>query len=242
LGANASVQLVFRESNPGFVSLDIPDTGSVNQDFVLTELSQILTNKTLTTPTIGNFTNATHNHTNAAGGAQLTATTALNATGTPDATTFLRGDDTWAVPIPELGVIENTDITTDINTATFTAIPLNGTSIIIDSNFAASGAGIQCNFTGRIRVTYAVYMTSAGARVSIQCQPFIAAVATGLISSMGYIRNTNAHNETTVNGSYILEVTSGQVVDIRGQRETAITTLTTMTTAGGSQLAIERLS
>jgi len=34
--------------------------------------SQTLTNKTLTTPTIASFTNATHNHTNSAGGGQLT--------------------------------------------------------------------------------------------------------------------------------------------------------------------------
>jgi len=34
--------------------------------------TQTLTNKTLTTPSIASFTNAAHNHTNAAGGAQLT--------------------------------------------------------------------------------------------------------------------------------------------------------------------------
>ena len=34
--------------------------------------SQTLTNKTLTTPTIASFANATHNHTNSAGGGQLT--------------------------------------------------------------------------------------------------------------------------------------------------------------------------
>ena len=57
--------------------------------------AQTLTNKTLTTPTIASFANAAHNHTNAAGGGQLTATTALSATGTPSASTYLRGDNTW---------------------------------------------------------------------------------------------------------------------------------------------------
>ncbi|MFZ2544843.1 MAG: hypothetical protein WAW80_02615 [Candidatus Saccharimonadales bacterium] len=56
----------------------------------------ILTNKTLTTPTIASFTNATHGHTNAAGGGQLSPSTALSATGTPSSTTYLRGDNTWA--------------------------------------------------------------------------------------------------------------------------------------------------
>ncbi len=43
-------------------------TGAV----VGTTNSQTLTNKTLTAPVIGDFTSAAHNHTNAAGGAQLT--------------------------------------------------------------------------------------------------------------------------------------------------------------------------
>lgn len=69
--------------------------GTGSGDVTLTG-AQNLTNKTLTTPTIASFTNATHNHTNAAGGGQLTATTALNATGTPSSATYLRGDNTWA--------------------------------------------------------------------------------------------------------------------------------------------------
>jgi hypothetical protein len=68
--------------------------------------SQTLTNKTLTTPTIGSFANATHGHTNAAGGGQLNITTASNATGTPGSTTFLRGDNTWSTPSGGLVLVE----------------------------------------------------------------------------------------------------------------------------------------
>lgn len=41
--------------------------------------AQTLTNKTLTTPVIGSFANATHDHTNAAGGGTLNAATALGS-------------------------------------------------------------------------------------------------------------------------------------------------------------------
>jgi hypothetical protein len=58
--------------------------------------SQTLSNKILTTPTIADHTNATHSHTNAAGGGQLNITTASNAIGTPSSTTYLRGDNTWS--------------------------------------------------------------------------------------------------------------------------------------------------
>jgi hypothetical protein len=71
---------------------------SATRTFATLDGSQTLSNKTLTTPTIGSFVNATHGHTNAAGGGQLTATTALSATGTPSVTTFLRGDNSWATP------------------------------------------------------------------------------------------------------------------------------------------------
>jgi hypothetical protein len=73
-----------------------------------------LTNKTLTTPTIGSFANATHNHTNAAGGGTL-AETALSLTDVTtanvstsahgfapklpnDATKYLDGTGSYSVP------------------------------------------------------------------------------------------------------------------------------------------------
>ena len=47
----------------------ITDTSKV----VITDATQTLSNKTLTTPTVSSFENATHNHTNSAGGGQLTS-------------------------------------------------------------------------------------------------------------------------------------------------------------------------
>ncbi|MBA3288227.1 MAG: hypothetical protein H0U21_09425 [Acidimicrobiia bacterium] len=68
--------------------------------------TQTLTGKTLTAPTIADLTNAGHGHTTAATGGTLSAAaiasgtvaTARLGTGTADATTFLRGDQTYAVP------------------------------------------------------------------------------------------------------------------------------------------------
>lgn len=76
-------------------------------DVVGTSDSQTLTNKTLTTPTIGDFTNATHVHQGNSSGGQLSATyvfsegtvpTARLGSGTANSSTFLRGDQTWAEP------------------------------------------------------------------------------------------------------------------------------------------------
>ena len=58
---------------PGFLSSSqntaIPSTAGIADTFALVTLAQTLANKTLTTPTIADFTNATHDHTsNAEGG------------------------------------------------------------------------------------------------------------------------------------------------------------------------------
>lgn len=93
--------------NASFVNTNTVDRIYTLQDssdvLVGRDTTDILTNKTLTTPTIGSFTNAVHNHEDAAGGGQLTAIDALDATGPTDSTTFLRGDNTWSVPVNTQG-------------------------------------------------------------------------------------------------------------------------------------------
>ena len=69
------------------------------------DTTDTLTNKTLTTPTIGSFANANHNHQASAGGGTLdaaaiaagTIATARLGSGTANNSTFLRGDQTYAV-------------------------------------------------------------------------------------------------------------------------------------------------
>ena len=91
------------------------DIIQVNIDGAVTlDGSQTLTNKTLTTPTIGDFTNANHNHQNAAGGGTLaesalatTDVTTNNATTAKHgflkklsniATEYMDGTGNWSVP------------------------------------------------------------------------------------------------------------------------------------------------
>lgn len=84
-------------------------------EVVLIDATQTLTAKTLTTPTIGDLTNATHDHSNAAGGGAISAgtLTADNIVCT-NAATFGGGYGSAGVTISTAGVIQANDaISTD---------------------------------------------------------------------------------------------------------------------------------
>jgi hypothetical protein len=59
--------------NDGTGTHSLHGLGSSDGELVGTDKAQTLTAKTLTTPTIASFTNATHSHLNSAGGGQITA-------------------------------------------------------------------------------------------------------------------------------------------------------------------------
>jgi len=81
-----------------FAATTSAQLAGVLSDETGTGLSVFNNTPTLLTPTIASFTNATHNHSNAAGGGTFNTVNASNCTGTPSSTTFLRGDCTWATP------------------------------------------------------------------------------------------------------------------------------------------------
>ena len=96
-GLTGAVQTFTGVGGIGITSSGTTHTFTIGSSIVTLGDTQTLTNKTLTTPTINNFVNASHTHVNDNHGGKL-GLTALSATGTPSATTFLRGDNTWAIP------------------------------------------------------------------------------------------------------------------------------------------------
>jgi len=98
---------------------------AITDTVVTLTATQTLTNKTLTTPSISSFTNATHNHTNAAGGGQLTDAALSSAVGAAKGgtglTSYTLGDIIYASGTTTLSKLAgNTTTDTRILTQTGT--------------------------------------------------------------------------------------------------------------------------
>jgi hypothetical protein len=108
-----------------------------------------LSAKTLTTPTIADFTNATHTHTNASGGGQINPLFALTTTGTPSSSTYLRGDNTWAtisagdVTTSGVQTLTNKRINPRIGTITSSATPAIDTDTVDQFTITALATNIS---------------------------------------------------------------------------------------------------
>ena len=80
--------------------------------------TQTLTNKTLTTPTIGSFVNSNHNHTNSAGGGQLTDASLISAIGTAkggtNLTSYTLGDMLYSSASNVLAKLAGNTTTTEM--------------------------------------------------------------------------------------------------------------------------------
>ena len=136
--------------------------------------------------------------------------------------------------------VRNTDITTNINQTLATDVPLTGTTDFLDAGFAVSGDGIQCNFTGDVKVDFSVYFESLGVRVGMDFTIAVNGTSAGPIFNQNYIRNTGSHNSSGTSGSMWLSVTSGDVITIQATRSTGTTDSAELAIAGASLLLVER--
>lgn len=151
---------------------------------------------------------------------------------------------TWR---PRLEIVKatNTDTTTNINTTTYSIIPLCGTAVFNNGvnglyTVNASTHRITVNETGWYKVSYSVHITSGGARNSLNTRVHVNGLPVGAVQS-SYIRATNSHIDDTLTCVELFPVTAGQEVDVRGTRSSTNGSASSLVESGGSFLSIERV-
>jgi len=173
-------------SSAQIATLCSDETGSGSLVFAT---SPTLVTPALGTPSAGVLTSCTG----------LPATTGLTATGTKDATTFLRGDDTWAVvdasPLTTKGDVYvygtgNTRLAVGTNDYVLTADSTEATGLKWAA--AAGGASAVSIFTNQSSTSY-VGTGSAGTGIDVGVA--VATEASGAGEREIYIKKIDANNE-----------------------------------------------
>lgn len=117
-------------------TLTVPDASDT---FVMLTTTQALTNKTLTTPTIASFVNATHDHSNAAGGGTLSGY--LAATGATTGATSSVQPFTLGIKAPSIQPASD-------STTAFRVFKADGSTAVVTVDTTTPGVSIVGSNTG----------------------------------------------------------------------------------------------
>lgn len=137
--------------------------------------------------------------------------------------------------------LSNTDTTTDLNQSSTTTVPFATTDINIGSDFTKNGNGVECNFNGHVRVSFNLWLTSAGTRASILNQIEKNGTALGPKFSTVYIRQSGHTLMSAVGPGLLVPVSDGDVLTLNSQRNNTSDAVT-MESSGSSYLLVERVN
>lgn len=182
--------------------------------------AETLTNKTLTTPVIGDFTNAGHSHTSSAGGGQLDHGTALTGLGDDDHTQYLlaTGTRTGASSQAQTftsGVITDKIYPASDSTNAFGLYKADGTSQDVYYNSTAGKLGVGVTPANKLDV-----YDTADTPVNIVRESTATATSSGIFNAAH--RSTGsatdgfgAHQSFRIQDSGNIMTTIGQVGFVR---------------------------
>ena len=120
------------------------------------------------------------------------------------------------------------DVTQNINSpTTFTKVTAwDATAEWNDGIFSLLSDAITVSHTGRIRIECQMYFSSTGQRDAPELVIYEGGSEVTTIVATGYVRNTGGHNHASLYLSEEIEVTSGDVFEVRTRRDGAAGTST----------------
>lgn len=120
---------------------------------------------------------------------------------------------------PAIAQVRNTDTTTDLNlNGVWQSVPMTGTTVILDTDdFAISGNGIQCLFSGRVEATAVLYLSPNSNNTRRCVITFdIGGTPIGPNVICTQARNTSMNMSAAI--SHIEEVTANDVIGVLSQK------------------------
>lgn len=139
-----------------------------------------------------------------------------------------------------LGKLVNNNNTTNLNTATFTAVPWDtGAPQINENGFYTFGTNsIIIPTTRSYEIKAHLYVFSTATRPNMRAQIFRNGSPIGSIAATAYIRNANGQNESSLHLNDDFSLVAGDIIDIRTQQEAAGGAVT-FTSNGTSHFTVE---
>lgn len=228
-----------------------------DRTFANLDQAQTLTNKTLTTPTIASFTNATHDHTNATGGGQIAISNAVSGLGTGVATALAVNVGSagafvtfnGALGTPSSGTLTN--CTGLLPTTGISGWPANSAGVLTNNgsgtlSWAAAGGGLTVGTTTVTsgtggRLMYETTGNVLGEISTLTSDGSLLAFASGVTTGTGTTSGLNATaNSLTTGDAFTFSsssVTTGNVVKLASTSTAAgsnTQTVLNVTTSGAN--------
>ena len=216
--------------NDGTGTHTLHGLGSSDGDVVGTSKTQTLSAKTLTTPTIASFTNATHSHLNAAGGGQITAAAisdlqevvedtvgAMVSSNTEDGISVTYDDSTgkynFNVNDPLItiaGDVTGSATMTNLGNTTITVAIPAGTIVDADVNASAAIAKTKLNLGGTITSADLVDGTIVNADINAAAAIALSKLATDPLARANH---TGTQTASTIS-NFDTQVRTSKVTDL----------------------------
>lgn len=139
-----------------------------------------------------------------------------------------------------------TNFTVGLNTVGYTRVPLLAALDFEFNPFSYTVTGddrVQVGEDGLYRVTTNIRYNrfGGGSRIALQSTVFVNFGLAGMVASTGYIRNASGHNTASLFTQDIFQLSAGDIVALRAQRQSSSTAYVSLAGADANYFLMEKI-